>query len=38
MQSSQVDVDGVQAKDGFVGLLMSLEVDQPALQRLIYDI
>ncbi len=38
IQSSQVDVEGVQAKDGFVGLLISCEVEQPALQKLLYDL
>lgn len=38
VQSSQVDVSGAQAKDGFVGLVVSCEVEQPALQRLLYDI
>jgi len=36
--SSQVDVQGVQAKDGFVNVLASCELDQPALQRLLYDL
>lgn len=38
IQSSQVDVQGAQSKDGFVGLLISCEVEQPALQNLLYDI
>ena len=38
IQSSQVDVSGTQARDGFVGLLVSCEMDQPALQRLLYDL
>jgi general secretion pathway protein M len=38
IQSSQVDVSGTQAKDGFVGLLVSCEMEQPALQRLLYDL
>ncbi len=36
--SSQVDVQGVQAKDGYVSVLASCEVDYAALQRLIYDL
>ncbi len=36
--SSQVDVQGVQAKDGYVSVLASCEVEQSALQRLLYDI
>jgi general secretion pathway protein M len=38
IQSSQVDVTGTQAKDGFVGLLVSCEMEQPALQKLLYDL
>jgi general secretion pathway protein M len=38
IQSSQVDVQGVQAKEGFVGLLVSCEVEQAALQKLLYDL
>jgi general secretion pathway protein M len=33
-----VDIDGPRAKDGWVGLLVSCEVEQPALQQLLYDI
>jgi general secretion pathway protein M len=36
--SSQVDVQGVQAKDGFVSVLASCELEQSALQRLLYDL
>lgn len=38
VQSSQVDLLGTQAKDGFVGLLVSCEMEQPALQKLLYDL
>jgi general secretion pathway protein M len=38
IQSSQVDIMGTQAKDGFVGLLISCEMEQPALQKLLYDL
>jgi general secretion pathway protein M len=38
IQSSQVDVLGTQAKDGFVGLSISCEMEQPALQKLLYDL
>lgn len=38
IQSSQVDVLGTQAKDGFVGLIVSGEMEQPALQKLLYDL
>jgi general secretion pathway protein M len=35
---TQVDLDGPQAKDGFVGVTVSCEVAQPALQQLLYDL
>jgi general secretion pathway protein M len=38
IQSSQVDVEGVQAKDGFLSLLVSCEIEQNSLQNLLYDI
>jgi general secretion pathway protein M len=38
IQSSQVDVSGTQAKDGFVGLVVSCEMEQPALQKVLYDL
>jgi len=38
VQSSQVDVLGTQAKDGFVGLVVSCEMEQPALQKVLYDL
>jgi general secretion pathway protein M len=38
IQSSQVDVSGIEAKDGLVGLVVSCEMEQPALQKLLYDI
>jgi general secretion pathway protein M len=38
VQSSQVDVSGAQLKDGFVGLVVSCELEQPALQKVLYDI
>ena len=38
IQSSQVDVLGTQAKDGLVGLVVSCEMEQPALQKLLYDL
>ncbi|MGB8401992.1 type II secretion system protein GspM [Bradyrhizobium sp.] len=37
IQSSQLDV-ATQAKDGFVGLLVSCEMEQPALQKVLYDL
>jgi len=36
--SSQVDVQGVQAKDGFVSVLASCELDYKSLQKLLYDL
>jgi general secretion pathway protein M len=36
--SSQVDLEGSQAKNGFVGLVASCEIEQPALQQLLYDL
>ena len=38
IQSSQVDVTGGQAKDGVVGLVVSCEMEQPALQQVLYDL
>jgi general secretion pathway protein M len=36
--SSQVDVQGVQSKDGYVSVLASCELDYTALQKLLYDL
>src|SRR5947209_11360146 len=36
--SSQIDLQGTDAKKGFVSLTASCEVEQPALQQLLYDI
>jgi general secretion pathway protein M len=36
--SSQVELEGRQAKDGFVSLTASCELDQPALQQMLYDL
>jgi general secretion pathway protein M len=36
--SSQVDLQKADAKDGWIGLVVSCEVEQPALQQLLYDI
>jgi general secretion pathway protein M len=36
--SSQVDLQKADAKDGWIGLIVSCEIDQPALQKLLYDI
>jgi general secretion pathway protein M len=36
--SSQVELDGPDAKNGFVGLTASVEVSQPAVQAILYDV
>jgi len=36
--SSQVDLQGPQAKDGYVSVSISCELEQPALQKLLYDL
>ena len=36
--SSQVDVKGPQSTDGFVSLIASCEIEQSALQQLLYDL
>lgn len=36
--SSQVDLDGPDAKDGFLRLTATVEVDQPGVQSILYDI
>ena len=36
--SSQVDLQGAQSKNGFVRASIDCEVDQPSLQRLLYDL
>jgi general secretion pathway protein M len=38
VRSSQIELDGPQAKDGFVGLTANIELPQPALQPLLYDL
>lgn len=38
IQSSQVDVLGTEAKDGVVNLVVSCELEQSALQTLLYDL
>ena len=38
IQSSQVDVSGTQAREGVVGLVVSCEMEQPALQKVLYDL
>jgi general secretion pathway protein M len=36
--SSQVELQGTQSKAGLIGVIASCEVDQPALQQLLYDL
>jgi general secretion pathway protein M len=36
--SSQVELDGPDAKNGFVGLTASVELGQPAVQAVLYDV
>jgi len=36
--SSQVDLQGSQSKSGFIDVVVSCEVEQQALQRLLYDL
>jgi general secretion pathway protein M len=36
--SSQVDLDNARAKDGWVGLVVSCEIEEASLQRLLYDV
>lgn len=38
VQSSQVDLQGPQSKDGFVTLTISCEMEQSSLQKLLYDL
>jgi general secretion pathway protein M len=38
IQSSQVDLQGPQIKDGFISVTANCEVEQPALQQLVYDL
>src|SRR5215510_5929517 len=36
--SSQVELQGPQSKAGFIGVIASCELEQPALQQLLYDL
>lgn len=36
--SSQVELQGPQSKDGAVSVIVNCELDQPALQKLLYDL
>jgi general secretion pathway protein M len=35
---TQVDLEGAQSKDGFVSVTVNCELEQPALQQLLYDL
>jgi general secretion pathway protein M len=35
---TQVDLQGTQSKEGFVSVTVSCEIEQPALQQLLYDL
>ena len=36
--SSQVDLNGLQAKDGYISVVVDCELDESALQKLLYDL
>ncbi len=36
--STQIDLNSAQAKNGFVSLIVSCEVEQPGLQQVLYDL
>lgn len=36
--SSQVDLQGTEAKDGFIGVSVSCDIEQASLQKLLYDL
>jgi len=36
--SSQVDLQGAQAKEGYVSIVVNCELEQPSLQKLLYDL
>jgi general secretion pathway protein M len=36
--SSQVDLQGTQSKTGFLTIIASCDIDQPSLQKLLYDL
>ena len=38
VQSSQIDLQGTQAKTGFLTIIASCDIDQPGLQQLLYDL
>ena len=38
MSSSQPDLQGTQAKDGFISVSANFDLEQPALQQVVYDL
>jgi general secretion pathway protein M len=36
--SSQVDLEGMRSKSGFLTVIVSCDIDQPSLQQLLYDV
>ena len=38
VSSSQLDLQGAQAKDGFISVVANFDVEQPALQQVVYDL
>ena len=38
VSSSQLDLQGTQAKDGFISVAANFDLEQPALQQIIYDL
>ena len=38
VQSSQIDLQGTESKNGFITMIASCDIDQPGLQRLLYDL
>jgi general secretion pathway protein M len=38
VSSSQLDLQGTQAKDGFISVTANFDLEQPALQQIIYDL
>lgn len=38
VSSSQLDLQGTQAKDGFISVVANFDVEQPALQQVVYDL
>jgi general secretion pathway protein M len=38
VSSSQLDLQGTEAKDGFISVTASFDLEQPALQQIVYDL